>query len=51
VSWRSVNERLTSRGWRNQGKGVPRRKAMTLRFARAAAFSLQALTDPGLENS
>ena len=24
-----------------------RRKAMTLRFARAAAFSLQALTDPG----
>jgi hypothetical protein len=28
-----------------------RRKAMTLRFARAAAFSLQALADPGLENS
>ena len=29
----------------------PRRKAMTLRFARAAAFTLQALADPGLENS
>jgi hypothetical protein len=28
-----------------------RRKAMTLRFARAAAFTLQALVDPGLENS
>jgi hypothetical protein len=28
-----------------------RRKAMTLRFARAAAFNLQALADPGLENS
>jgi hypothetical protein len=28
-----------------------RRKAMTLRFARAAAFTLQALADPGLENS
>jgi hypothetical protein len=28
-----------------------RRKAMILRFARAAAFSLQALADPGLENS
>lgn len=28
-----------------------RRKAMTLRFARAAAFSLQLLADPGLENS
>jgi hypothetical protein len=28
-----------------------RRKAMTLRFARAAAFSLQALADAGLENS
>jgi hypothetical protein len=28
-----------------------RRKAMTLRIARAAAFSLQALADPGLENS
>ena len=28
-----------------------RRKAMTLRFARSAAFSLQALGDPGLENS
>jgi len=28
-----------------------RRKAMTLRFARAAALGLQALTDPGLENS
>lgn len=28
-----------------------RRKAITLRFARAAAFSLQALADPGLENS
>ena len=28
-----------------------RRKAMTLRFARAAALSLQALADPGLENS
>jgi len=28
-----------------------RRKAMTLRFARAAAFSLQAIADPGLENS
>ncbi len=28
-----------------------RRKAMTLRFARAAAFGLQALADPGLENS
>ncbi len=28
-----------------------RRKAMTLRFARTAAFSLQALADPGLENS
>lgn len=28
-----------------------RRKAMTLRFARAAAFSLQVLADPGQENS
>jgi hypothetical protein len=28
-----------------------RRKAMTLRFARAAAFSLQALADPGIEIS
>jgi len=28
-----------------------RRKAMTLRFARAAAFTLQAIADPGLENS
>lgn len=28
-----------------------RRKAMTLRFARAAAFSLQVLADPSLENS
>jgi hypothetical protein len=28
-----------------------RRKVMTLRFARAAALSLQALADPGLENS
>jgi hypothetical protein len=28
-----------------------RRKAMTLRFARAAAFGLQVLADPGLENS
>ena len=28
-----------------------RRKSMTLRFARAAALSLQALADPGLENS
>jgi len=28
-----------------------RRKAMTLRFARAAAFSLQLLADPGLDNS
>jgi hypothetical protein len=28
-----------------------RRKAMTLRFARAAALTLQALADPGLENS
>jgi hypothetical protein len=28
-----------------------RRKAMTLRFARAAAFSLQIRADPGLENS
>jgi hypothetical protein len=28
-----------------------RRKAMTLRFARAAAFSLQLLADPNLENS
>ncbi|KAB2939444.1 MAG: MmcB family DNA repair protein [Hyphomicrobium sp.] len=28
-----------------------RRKAMTLRFARAAAFSLQMLSDPGVENS
>ena len=28
-----------------------RRKAMTLRFARAAAFSLQALADPGAANS
>lgn len=28
-----------------------RRKAMTLRFARAAAFTLQVLADPGLENS
>jgi hypothetical protein len=28
-----------------------RRKAMTLRFARSAAFSLQVLGDPGLENS
>lgn len=28
-----------------------RRKAMTLRFARAAAFTLQILADPGLENS
>ncbi len=28
-----------------------RRKALTLRFARAAAFSLQALADPGSENS
>lgn len=28
-----------------------RRKAMTLRFARAAAFSLQVLADPGLDNS
>jgi hypothetical protein len=28
-----------------------RRKAMTLRFARAAAFTLQVLVDPSLENS
>jgi hypothetical protein len=28
-----------------------RRKAMTLRFARAAAFTLQVLADPNLENS
>jgi hypothetical protein len=28
-----------------------RRKAMTLRFARAAALTLQAVADPGLENS
>jgi hypothetical protein len=28
-----------------------RRKAMTLRFARAAAFTLQVLADPSLENS
>jgi len=28
-----------------------RRKGMTLRFARAAAFGLQTLADPGLENS
>ena len=28
-----------------------RRKAMTLRFARAAAFNLQVLVDPSLENS
>jgi hypothetical protein len=28
-----------------------RRKSMTLRFARAAALSLQAAADPGLENS
>jgi hypothetical protein len=28
-----------------------RRKAMTLRFARAAAFTLQVLMDPSLENS
>jgi hypothetical protein len=28
-----------------------RRKAMTLRFGRAAALTLQALSDPGLENS
>lgn len=28
-----------------------RRKAMTLRIARAAAFTLQNLTDPGIENS
>lgn len=27
-----------------------RRKAMTLRFARAAAFSLHSLIDPGIEN-
>jgi len=28
-----------------------RRKSMTLRFARAAALTLQAVADPGLENS
>ena len=28
-----------------------RRKSMTLRFARAAALNLQAVADPGLENS
>jgi len=28
-----------------------RRKAVTLRYARAAAFTLQAFTDPSLENS
>lgn len=28
-----------------------RRKAMTLRFARAAALTLQAVWDPGMENS
>ena len=28
-----------------------RRKAMTLRFARSAAFTLQAIADPSLENS
>lgn len=28
-----------------------RRKAMTLRFARAAAFTLQGMADPGLDNS
>jgi hypothetical protein len=29
---------------------APRRKAMTLRFARAAAFSLQSLADPSSDN-
>jgi hypothetical protein len=35
----------------HQRLAAARRKAMTLRFARAAAFSLQVLADPSLENS